>query len=100
MRRVADVPLVPEIAAWAEAGVRVVLCLSSDDASALPFAAERRRVYMQYAIISDLASAAVPNGALIFAAGPEPMLVETRAWPSDAPSDAPLPSHVAVVTNV
>lgn len=84
VRNVADVPLGDEIATWASAGVRVVLCLSRDataaDAAAVALASlPRARGYVQQVVDDALAGGRIPPDGLVVAAGPEAMLADMRA---------------------
>lgn len=77
-----DVPLASEVAEWARAGARVVLCLSrpdSDDPTVLP-EASRRAGWVQRAISqeSSLYDGSARGPSLVFAAGPLEMLSELR----------------------
>jgi NAD(P)H-flavin reductase len=76
----ADVPLAGEVVGWARAGARLVLCLSrpdTDDPRVLP-GIPRRRGWVQQVVAEDLRDGLFAN-ALLFAAGPQGMLEETRA---------------------
>ncbi|MBX3229786.1 MAG: hypothetical protein KIT84_05580 [Labilithrix sp.] len=87
-----EIPLVEEVAGWAHAGARLVLCLSrasDDDASVLPEAL-RGEGYVQRVLADDLA-ARRSAGGVVFAAGPGGMLTDLRALAGDT---------LEVVTNV
>jgi NAD(P)H-flavin reductase len=83
VRAARDVPLIDEVAAWAEAGVTVVLCLSraelEHDRGVLTHAT-RAEGYVQKELERAIDASRVPQGALIIAAGPEAMLEELRAF--------------------
>lgn len=88
-----DVPLPEEVDGWSAGGVEVVLCLSrrelDHDLSRLPRA--RREVgYVQDVVARDVDGGRL-SGALVFAAGPEAMLLAMRGLPG---------SVLEVVTNV
>jgi sulfhydrogenase subunit gamma (sulfur reductase) len=78
VRRVADVPLPVEIAAWRASGVRVTICLSRD-AGDLPGYA---RGHVQD-VARGLAADAAHRGGMIFAAGVKPMIEGVRALAKD-----------------
>ncbi len=82
VRTVRDVPLAQEVAGWAHAGARVVLCLSrpeTDQVSPLALAETRRRAgYVQTVLANDVLERQVGD-ALLFAAGPAAMLDAVRA---------------------
>lgn len=100
-RSAGDVPLPEEVEAWAAAGVEVVLCLSraelEHDRMLLPFA-RREAGYVQDVVARDV-KAGSPRlaGALVFAAGPAPMLTAMRDLPGSLP---PGDLVLEVVTNV
>lgn len=74
-----EIPLVDEVAGWAHAGARLVLCLSraaEDDPAILPEAL-RAQGYVQSVIAADLASNRL-GGDMVFAAGPAGMLEAMR----------------------
>lgn len=73
-----EIPLSDEVAGWAHAGARLVLCLSrseEDDATILP-EARRGEGYVQRVIQADLAKDKL--GDIVFAAGPAGMLEAVR----------------------
>jgi sulfhydrogenase subunit gamma (sulfur reductase) len=86
-----EVPLADEVAAWSERA-HVVLCISRGEPSRepdwLPRAA-RASGYVQHELVRALGAGRLPRGAIVFAAGPMPMLVEMGAA-----------TDVEVVTNV
>lgn len=95
-RTASDVALPKEVAGWAHAGARIVLCLSRpelDDPGALVEAA-RRSGYVQAVLAEDVAEGRIPDESLVFAAGPAGMLEELRRLPETAGS------KLEVITNV
>ena len=95
-RSAADIPLPAEVEGWGSAGVEVVLCLSGQDVEhdRGPLAFARRVAgYVQDVVARDVEGPNRPRleGALVFAAGPEAMLVAMRGLPG---------SVLEVVTNV
>jgi len=84
VRAATDVPLVEEVASWAERGVDVVLCLSREELEhhreILPRAA-RLPGYVQQVLARGLEGGRFPGAAaraLVVAAGPESMLADLR----------------------
>ena len=98
-RTAKDVALPHDVAGWAHAGARVVLCLSRpelDERNVLPDA--RRAVgYVQNVLAQDVASGLI-EGGLVFAAGPAGMLDELRDLPARAASKNA--ATLEVITNV
>jgi NAD(P)H-flavin reductase len=93
-RSVAEVALGREVAGWAHAGARVVLCLSRpdlDDASVL-VEAHRASGYVQSVLANDVAQGLISDG-LVFGAGPKGMLADLRDLTARAPA-------LEVITNV
>lgn len=91
-----EIPLVDEVAGWAHAGARLVLCLSraADDDAAVLAEAVRGEGYVQTVIQAEIASrklGASPESQMIFAAGPAGMLDAMRGLAT---------STLEVVTNV
>lgn len=95
-----EVALPSEVAGWAHAGARVVLCLSRselDDPSVLP-EAQRARGYVQTVLTRDVTAAAASAAeGLVFAAGPAGMLDALRELPSRARAAG---AQLEVITNV
>lgn len=86
VRAARDVPLLDEVRAWSEAGVRVVVCLSQaelehvdPEARVLPEIA-REAGYVQRVLELHFEAARVPREALVVAAGPQAMLDELRLF--------------------
>ena len=79
VRSAKEIPLADEVAGWAHAGVRLVLCRSraaEDDLGLLPEAV-RAEGYVQRVIQADIASGRLGSD-LVFAAGPAEMLETLR----------------------
>lgn len=95
VRSAVDLPLAPEVEAWAERGVRVVLCLSRGELhhheDVVP-RAERTSGYVQRAVEAAIEAGRVPKGALVVGAGPLAMLEAVRSLGASGAID--------VVTNV
>lgn len=99
-RTARDIPLLAEVESWSRAGhveergadrVTIVLCLSgpaalSGDMEVLPHAL-RRSGYVQAVLAADITYARV-KGGLVFAAGPETMLVDLRDLAEKGPIGA------------
>ncbi len=80
VRSVRDVPLLSEVAGWAHAGVRLVLCLSReepDDPGILP-EATRAAGYVQRVLAREIQDGRVV-GDMVFVAGPSKMIDDVRA---------------------
>ncbi len=80
IRSVRDVPLLPEVAGWGHAGVRLVLCLSReepDDPAVLP-EASRAPGYVQRVLAREIQDGRVA-GDIVFVAGPSKMIDDVRA---------------------
>lgn len=91
-----EIPLVDEVAGWAHAGARLVLCLSrtAEDDEAILAEAVRGPGYVQAIIQAEIASGklgASPASQMIFAAGPAGMLDAMRGLAT---------TTLEVVTNV
>ncbi len=107
LRAPTDLAIPTEVEAWAEKGIRVVLCLSRSELrhhrEVLP-SAERVVGYVQHALARALEMSAVPHGSLVIAAGPDAMLADMRslATPASGAAEGAVlagPS-VEVLTNV
>jgi NAD(P)H-flavin reductase len=91
-----EIPLVDEVAGWAHAGARLVLCLSrppEDDPSILPEAA-RAQGYVQAVVQTEVEAGrlgTLTDGHVVFAAGPAGMLEAMRGLAN---------ATLEVVTNV
>lgn len=86
VRAASDVPLASEVEGWIEEGVRVVLCLSRDEAAAdrsVLADAARFPGYVQDAIARARTEGTLEPNALVFAAGPVAMLTALRAMSPD-----------------
>lgn len=99
-----DVPLASEVASWARAGARVVLCLSRpdvDDAAILP-EASRKPGWVQRVIAEEIASLgrSEREPVLAFAAGPFGMLDELRALAASHAHATDSAPPFEIVTNV
>jgi NAD(P)H-flavin reductase len=91
-----EIPLVDEVAGWAHAGARLVLCLSrhpDDDPSILPEAA-RAQGYVQAVVQTEIEAGRLgsqTDGHVVFSAGPAGMLEAMRGLAN---------ATLEVVTNV
>lgn len=99
VRSARDIPLLDEVAAWADAGVHVFLCLSREEDGAdmrvLP-TATRARGYVQAELERAIHAGRVARRALVVAAGPSAMLAELRTL-----GEAHAVGHeIEVITNV
>jgi NAD(P)H-flavin reductase len=87
IRAATDLAIPAEIAAWAESGIEVVLCLSRSELDhhkeILP-GARRESGYVQHALARALETGAVPHGTLVIAAGPDAMLADMRSLAAQA----------------
>ena len=92
VRSAREIALVDDVAGWAHAGARLVLCVSrpSDDDRSILTEAVRGEGYVQRVISSDLEAGTVACD-LAFAAGPAAMLEQMKALSS---------ATLEVVTNV
>lgn len=99
-RTAEDVALASEVAGWAHAGARVMLCLSRPelDDSSLLAEARRETGYVQAVLAEHVAEGRITDG-LVFAAGPSGMLEELRALPRKAVRGAGS-AELEVITNV
>lgn len=80
-----DVPLLDEVRAWSDAGVRVIVCLSQaelehDPENRVLPGVTRRAGYVQRVLELDFEAARIPRQALVVAAGPQAMLDELRLF--------------------
>jgi len=76
-----DVPLEGEVAGWARAGARLVLCLSkteNDDLRVFP-SVMRASGWVQRVLEADLAAGKLTQSSVVFAAGPLTMLDDVQA---------------------
>jgi NAD(P)H-flavin reductase len=82
LRAPTDLPIPDEVAAWCEAGVSVVLCLSRSELEHHPDVlprAQRAVGYVQDALARAVEAGAVIPSALVLVAGPDAMLADMRA---------------------
>jgi NAD(P)H-flavin reductase len=96
-RSAKDVPLIREVAGWARAGARLVLCLSGadDDPELLPEAV-RAKGWVQNVLQDDVSAGRITD-ALVFATGPTEMLHAVRGLAESREKAGPL---LEVITNV
>jgi NAD(P)H-flavin reductase len=101
IRAPTDLAIPLEVAAWADKGIEVILCLSRSELGHHPEVlpgAKRVVGYVQHALARALDAGEVPHGTLVIAAGPGAMLADMRSL-ATGPSSAAGPS-VEVLTNV